>query len=262
MTSHRRVLAARFRMPLLGAAVAILACGREGATLPSGLPEASLGLVTFNDQPWNALAENGWGYLRRTASKDSDIVSDPTAPVSPPRALRIIFTTDMAADSEPGVHWIRLPAVREVYAGWAVRWSPNWACSPAGCGKIAFLHTEAEGTVYINYGDFGLTSNPKSISVNTLWAPYGQHVWPANRALTTITPGTWYWIEWYNRYSSSAAAGDGVMRWWVNGVLNGEYDDVRFPSGGFVQFEFAPTRQNPPPVEQYMYVDHTRLRIR
>ena len=160
----------------------------------------------------------------------SDIVSDPTAPVSPPQALRIIFTTDMARDSEPGVHWIGLPAVKEVYAGWSVKWSPNWACSPAGCGKIAFFHTAAEGEVYIGYGDFGRTSNPKTISVNTLWAPYQQRVWPANRALTTINPGTWYRIEWYQKYASSASAADGVMRWWVDGVLNGDYGGVRFPS--------------------------------
>src|SRR5438128_3400343 len=214
-------------MSMLGVAVTVLACGREGATLPSGLPGAesplrgSLGLAPFNDQPWNGLTGNGWRYLRRTASKDSDIVSDPTAPVSPPQALRIIFTTDMARDSEPGVHWIGLPAVKEVYAGWSVKWSPNWACSPAGCGKIAFFHTAAEGEVYIGYGDFGRTSNPKTISVNTLWAPYQQRVWPANRALTTINPGTWYRIEWYQKYASSASAADGVMRWWVDGVLNG-----------------------------------------
>jgi hypothetical protein len=47
------------------------------------------------------------------------------------------------------------------------------------------------------------------------------------------------------------------MRWWVNGVLNGAYTDVRFPGCCFQQFEFAPTLQNPPPAEQYMYIDHT-----
>jgi hypothetical protein len=270
MIALHRLFAPALHGSIVSVALAVLACGREGAPLRPDLCELTaepprhepLGLVPFNDQPWDRVAEHDWSYLRRTASKDSDIVVDATAPVSSPQALRMIFTTDMARDTEPGVHWIRLPSVKEVYAGWSVKWSRNWACSPAGCGKIAFFHTAAERSAYINYGDFGRTSNPHTISINTQWAPYGQRVWPANRALTTITPGTWYRIEWYIKYASHASAADGVMRWWVNGVLNGAYDDVRFPSGGFVQFEFAPTLQNPPPAEQYMYVDHTVLSIR
>jgi hypothetical protein len=168
----------------------------------------------------------------------------------------------MRRDTEPGVHWIGLPEVREVYAGWSVKWSPNWTCSPAGCGKVAFFRTPGEGVVYMNYGDFGRTSNPKSISVSTHWASHDERVWPANRALTTITPGSWHRIGWYHKYPSSSSNADGVMRWWVDGVLNGEYTDVRFPNSGFTQFEFAPTLQNPPPAEQYMYIDHTQISIR
>ena len=49
-------------------------------------------------------------------------------------------------------------------------------------------------------------------------------------------------------------AADGVIRWWVDGVLNGNHFDVRFPPAGqgFQQFEFAPTVQIPAPAEQYM----------
>lgn len=249
--------------------IAIGACGHDGTpvhpadgglslTSPlQGLP----GLVSFNEQSWDTIEGNGWNYLRRTASRSSDIVSDSAAPVSSSTVLRMIFTTDMARDSEPGVHWVRLPIIREVYASWSVKWSPDWKCSPAGCGKIAFLRTEDEGTVYINYGDFGRTANPRTISVNTQWAPYGQRVWTANRTATTIVPGTWYRIAWYQKYSSRQSAADGVIRWWVDDVLNGEYTDVRFPHAGFVQFEFAPTLQDPPPLEQYMYIDHTHISI-
>jgi hypothetical protein len=229
------------------------------------LPGPSAGapaLPAFNDQPWSTLTGDGWSYLRRTASKDSDIVVDATAPASAPEALRIVFTTDMAPDSEPGVHWIRLPGVREVHVAWLVKWSRNWTCSPAGCGKIAFLRTEGEGNAYINYGDFGRGGHPRAIAVDTQWAPYGERVWPANRAATAVTPGRWYRMEWYLRHPSAPAAADGVMQWWVDGALNGDYTDVRFPPGGFVQFELAPTLQHPPPAEQYMYLDHVRISVR
>jgi len=59
-----------------------------------------------------------------------------------------------------------------------------------------------------------------------------------------------------------AGAGDGILRWWVDGVLNGAYCNVSFPANGtgFQQFEFAPTIQIPPRAEQYMYIDHTSIR--
>ena len=55
-------------------------------------------------------------------------------------------------------------------------------------------------------------------------------------------------------------ANDGIIRWWVNGVLNGDYRNVPYPAiRGFVEFQHAPTLQNPPPAEQYMYIDHTHV---
>jgi hypothetical protein len=270
MIAPPRLFAATLRISIVAVALTVLACEREGTPLRPGLSALSIerstddvpGLARFNEQAWDEINGEGWSYLRRRASKDSDIVTDETSPISASNALRIIFTPDMGRDGEPGVHWIALPAVREVYAAWSVKWSPNWTCSPAGCGKIAFLRSRGEGVVYINYGDFGRTPNPKTISLNTHWAPYGDRVWPANRTLTTIAPGAWYRIGWYCKYPSSLSGADGIMRWWVNGTLNGEYTDVRFPYGGLTQFEFAPTLQNPPPVEQYMFIDHTLISIR
>jgi len=169
--------------------------------------------------------------------------------------VRIIFTPDMRPNTEPSVHWIGLPFVNAVYAAWSVRLSPNWTSSPAGGGKITFLHTPM-GQVYTGF--FGSTA-PHHVSVNTEWAPYGQLIWDPNVTTTPVTYDRWYRIEWYMKWESVPGAGDGVMRWWVNGVLNGDYSNVRYPIGGFSQFEFAPTLQNPPPQEQYMYVGHTYI---
>jgi hypothetical protein len=232
-------------------------------TLPAAAPGAPwpnrpAAFVTISDEPWNLLSANGWNYLRRTASKASDIVADSSAPFSLPNALRIIFTPDMARDSEPGVHWIGLsPRPREIFTGWWMKLSSNWRPSPAGGGKITFLWAaDGQGQVYSNVGG---PSAPHRININTEWAPYGQRFWEPNVSATPIAYGQWYRIEWYLKWESSAGAGDGIMRWWVNGVLNGDHRTVRFPSCCFQQFEFAPTLQNPPPAEQYMYIDHTHV---
>ena len=212
------------------------------------------GFRPVSDVDWATLKPKDWDYLRRTSSKHDDICQD-SGGGGMRSALRIIFTPDMRPNTEPSVHWIGLPFVNAVYAAWSVRLSPNWTSSPAGGGKITFLHTPM-GQVYTGF--FGSTA-PHHVSVNTEWAPYGQLIWDPNVTTTPVTYDRWYRIEWYMKWESVPGAGDGVMRWWVNGVLNGDYRNVRYPIGGFSQFEFAPTLQNPPPQEQYMYVGHTYI---
>ncbi|HEU4891293.1 MAG TPA: hypothetical protein VFT47_07070 [Vicinamibacterales bacterium] len=245
-------------------AVAALACDR-GSMSPSAntvLLEPT-GLKQLNEQSWNALSDKNWSYLRRTSAKDADIVSDPDAPSSPDRVLRIIFTPDMPRDTEPSVHWISLPEPREVHARWWIKLSSNWTGSPAGACKMTFLWPSPGGHGQV-YSALIRSSEPHSVIVNTEWAPYGQKIWESNWNATPIYYGRWYRIDWHVRWSTAPGAADGLLRWWVDGVLNGNHFDVVFPAGAtaFHQFEFAPTIQIPPPAEQYMYIDHVSVRGR
>jgi hypothetical protein len=221
-------------------------------------PNKPAGFVTLNDQPWNQVVGNGWNYLRRTASKDATIATDATAPLSPANALRMIFTTDMPANTEPGVHWMSLPGVREVYTGWWIKMSPNWSCSPAGCGKMTFLFASGGANVYttILNPDSGL-GPPFRVGMRPQWGGYDLNFLP-NVTTTWIQPGEWRRIEFYFKWETTpGVSGDGIFRWWVDGVLNGNYTNIRYPADSFIEFQYAPTLQNPPPAEQYMYVDHT-----
>jgi hypothetical protein len=222
-------------------------------------PNEPSGFVQVNDQPWNLLTGNAWNYLRRAASKNADIVTDTSAPFSPLNVLRMIFTTDMGSDREPGVHWMSLPGLKEVYTAWWLKVSPNWNCSPAGCGKMTFLFATGGGNVYttILNPDSGM-GPPFRVGLRPQWGGYDFNLTP-NVTTTLISPGEWRRIEFYYKYESSPGAGDGIIRWWVDGVLNGNYTNIRYPTEGFVEFQYAPTLQNAPPAEQYMYIDHTRV---
>jgi len=252
----------------LAVAIAAAACGCDPAapsstSMPGGTLLAPTGLPPVTEQSWDTMTANGWNYLRRTSTKGADIVADPDAPFSPDRVLRIIFTPDMQRDSEPSVHWIALATATEVHAGWWMKLSPNWVSSPAGACKITFLLTAPNGQGQVYSALYG-SKAPHHVGINTEWAPYGQKVWSPNMTTTPLGYGQWHRIDWYARWASAPDRADGVMRWWVDGVLNGNYFDVRFPSAGqgFQQFEFAPTVQVPAPAEQYMYVDHSFVRAR
>jgi subtilisin family serine protease len=225
-------------------------------------PNDPLSFLTASDQPWNSLTGNGWNWLRRTASKDPNIFADATAPFSASNTLRMIFTTDMQRDTEPSVHWLSLPGIKEVYTGWWMKMSPNWECSPAGCGKVTFLFTNGAGQVYTGiYHSADGGGPPYRIAANTEWAPYGQRIWYPNVVTTPVSPGEWHRIEFYYRWETvPGVSGDGIIRWWVDGVLNGNHTNVQYPAASFVEFQYAPTLQNPPSAEQYLYIDHTRVR--
>jgi hypothetical protein len=232
----------------------LTACGRANQqrleTAPDSVP---LTVSPLSDQSWGAPMGEGWSYSRRSGSRDDGMVTDAAAPFGEQEILQIVFTPDMRPDSEPGVHWIPLPKVKEVMAEWWMKLSPNWSPSPAGGGKIAFLWApQGRGQMYT--GLFG-SESPHRISVNTEWEPYGQKIWDPNTTRTPIVYDRWYQISWYAKWPTKTG-GAGSMKWWVDGVLNGNYSNVVFPANvmGFEQFEFAPTLQNPPRAEQYMYI--------
>ena len=218
--------------------------------------------MTVNDQPWDLMTGNGWNYLRRGSSKDDGIVVDAGAPLSPLNELRIVFTPDMPANTEPSVHWMGVNSLTEVYTGWWMKVSPNWTCSPAGCGKMTFLFASGGGNVYttiLNPSD-SAQGPPFRVGLRPQWGGYDLNILP-NVATTLIYPGEWHRIEFYYKWETTpGVSGDGIIRWWVDGVLNGNHTNIRYPvSPGFVEFQYAPTLQNPPPAEQHMYIDHTRL---
>jgi len=242
-------------------AVIVLASQPDARSLerdgPPSLPAsvAARNLRPLTDQPWQRLMGDSWNYLKRSSSNDAGIVADATAPFSPPEVLRIAFSPALEADRDPSVHWIGLPFVAEVYATWWIKLSPNWTPNPAGGGKMSFLWPpQGNGVLYSNIGG---SSAPHRINIVTTWPAYGYKFWDPNVATTPVSYDRWYRIEWYVKWESSPGAGDGIIRWWVNDTLNGDYSNVNFPTCCLLQFEFAPTMQLAPPAEQYMYIDHT-----
>jgi hypothetical protein len=225
----------------------------------TGWPNEPAGFVQFSDQPWNAVTGNGWNYTQRTASKPSDIFTDLTAPFSAQNTLRMIFTTDMGANTEPGAHYKSLPNAKELYVGYWIKVSPNWKCSPAGCGKITFFMPPSGAGVM--YGNLAGVNGLHYIHMTTTDFPGGFTEWMPNVVKTDVLDNQWYRVEMHMKWDSSLGAGNGIIRWWVNGTLNGNYTNVSYPANSWTEFLFAPTLQNPPPAEQYMYFDHTYLSL-
>ena len=58
----------------------------------------------------------------------------------------------------------------------------------------------------------------------------------------TITLGVWHRLEILQRYPTSSSSNDGIFRWWIDGVLCGNYTNVGWSTGStYDELRFAPT---------------------
>jgi hypothetical protein len=90
----------------------------------------------------------------------------------------------------------------------------------------------------------------------------GQRLDP-NIDTSVVSLGAWHRIEIYAKYSSADSA-NGVLKWWVDGQLNGEYANLKMaPDSGFRYLQFAPTyggnTGDTKLQTDYFWFDHTHV---
>lgn len=88
-----------------------------------------------------------------------------------------------------------------------------------------------------------------------------------NVATTPIYPGQWYTIETYVKASSCETCRDGIVRWWVNGTLNGNYTNMNYGTGVVNEWVWANTWDGTPngngccaTRDWHHYVDHILIK--
>lgn len=220
------------------------AARRAGAAAPAWRDEPG-GLPLLSDEPFDKLDENGWHMTRRESKGGSSVSlsTDSGAPVSPPGVLQFTYGIGFPGGYAPGVEaFDPHPPVREAFFG--LWWKPSdpWQ-NHAGSdvNKIAFLYP-GEGL-----GDVALImfkAGPGyTLQVLPEFSTTGdvRRLEP-NLTATPVALGAWHQIEWYVKYASGDSSRDGVTAWWLDGIPQGRYTDLRTPPGpGFIEFQIAPT---------------------
>jgi uncharacterized protein YjdB len=212
---------------VVGTAVVYVA----GDTPPSGpWPNEPAGFTNLADQPWSALG-GVWELLWGTAH----LQLDPTAPGSPPSTLQVDFPVGFVGGEAPGTEAVGLPAVRQVYVGiWWMASNP-WQGHPSNSNKVQYLFTGEDGSMAMIM--YGPPQGPFEMRVFPDW--HGQWLTP-NVADVKVTLGQWHRIEWLVAYGPSNDPPSGIVRWWMDGVLIGDYANVRLSSTPLIQYKMAP----------------------
>src|SRR5258708_5600850 len=205
-------------------------------------PHEPAGLSVLSDEPFNRLTENGWRVAQRQRVNGSGVslVTDSTAPFSPPSVLQFTYAPGFVGGAEPGAEYYDAPAPqRDTYLG--LWWKPSnpWQNhDDSGVNKIAFLYMSGGATIVLIMfkSDSGYTLQvvPEFSGDTRRLAP--------NVTATPVVLGAWHRVEWHVKYSSSDALRDGHTEWWLDGVLQGKYTDLRTPpDSGVREYQLAPT---------------------
>jgi len=199
--------------------------------------------------------------------------TDPGAPLSPPNVGQWRYPVGFVAGEAPAVMYRPLDPTREMYFTYAWKASNPWQGHPSGANEISFVIADNNIFVVQMKGDPG---GPYNLMVTAEFTtsnghlansegddPGARHLWGNVNGNYVVTPGQWYQIEGYFRMSTTSTSRDGILRWWVNGTLVGDYTTVNFDAGNpFYEFHFSPTWGGiggTKTEEDYFWYDHVRL---
>ena len=193
------------------------------------------GLRTWVDTPITAFTGNGWGIVNPNGY--ATVVADAGAPLSPPNIGQWRYPSGFAGGQAPATMFHRLPSgFDEGFVG--VWWKPSnpWQGHSTFVNKIYFLLGGMCGNLVPSM--YGPPGGPYQLRVAPEWGSNWSWLTP-NVNPIPLGLGSWHKIELYFKYNTP---GNGIVRWWMDGTLIGDYANISFPSSGcFAEFQFSPT---------------------
>jgi hypothetical protein len=231
-----------------------------------------------NDRPFDSNVENGW--LDR-GDRNFSIVIDSTAPRSAPNVGQARYPVGLPSGSGPINTWIMFPpGLRTLYVCYWIKMSSNWTAMSQATKSVFFhigspnntarVYSALRGTptmqAEIDFQAMGTRSNSPGapIQQQISWNGYPNQ----NTGSAVIARGQW--AKWeVILQANTPGQFDGEARWWLNGVLVGQYTGIGFsgPTEAGPMNEWRGIAWNPTwggggaPVaaDQYMWIDHFHL---
>lgn len=222
-------------------------------------PNEPAGSTEVTNQPFDVIASLGWNLVGDIGGNVT-VATDASAPMSAPNVLQFRYPAGFTGGTSPGTVYRSLPSVRRVYVGMWWKVSNPWQPHSAG-DKLQYLFTSANGSLFmIMYQDPVTGSGPYRMRVyNQLSTSPGVYLMP-NVNDVTISIGEWHRIEWLVDYAADPS--QGVVQWWIDGKLVGDYRNVNFPNADLTEHKIAPVWGGVGETKiqtDYVWYDHVRI---
>ena len=200
------------------------------------------GASVVMDCPFNSVS--GCGILDVYSS--SQIISDGTAQVS---ASNVMKSTLYAGNSTGGMqlNYAIPKTYREMFVGLMWRTNPQFQ-GRSGGNKLFFMRGPDSIGVFVIQGGLSTGSGPlvwvhNSSSLNNSHVcstDLGLLCYP-NASSGLVQRGVWTKIEAYIKASTTNTSRDGIVRWWINGVLAGNYTNINYAGAGLNEWIWTET---------------------
>ena len=182
--------------------------------------------------------------------------TDATAPLSPSSVLQNV-NSPTCHQGCAGVLWRHLNNLNEVYIGFWWHMNSDFEGAGVYTNKLFFVKTDDMNSFMGAYGPPGSASfqmrfnsqnNAGIITCHMAGtqqpctSTQGGWIFPIfNTGQAYLVKNTWNRIEMYGKRSTSRTSRDGVLKYWLNGVLIGSWTDMNWGNGGFTTFMITHT---------------------
>jgi|CXWL01.1.fsa_nt_gi hypothetical protein len=235
-------------------------------------PNEPPGLTVITDNPFTALSGSGWNTGYNTGQ--CNIIADGTAPLSPSSALQMVRPVGQTGGCKT---YYATSFGTSVYM--AAKWKPSnpfWGWANLSNKLFMMFSTSADGqpasTWFEMFG--GQQGGPYWPGINLEYPGVNNcHLYQGGGSCTgpgpvvlhgnvVATLGQWHTLEVYLQKGTSETSRNGIVRWWVDGILAGNYTTANHPAGAFNEFNIGPSWDSGDPTQRTVDShewDHVRI---
>ncbi|MGH7532293.1 MAG: Ig-like domain-containing protein [Gemmatimonadales bacterium] len=232
-------------------------------------PNEPSGMTLYNDQPWST-----WGawQLNDNQSGNSILSTVSDAPFSPSGVFEDIFPVGTPgggggiSPGRPDFYFPTSSMPTEVYVGLWAKLSNPYQPHSSGVQKLMYITDNNDISFSALWLEIYGTQAPMRVSMVDQFTVACPTVrFDPNVTQTPINPGEWHRYEVDFKMASSPSANDGVMRVWVDGVLNISATNVCSLGAGSSRLErvalsgmWGGAGDSKTEID-YLWYDHTRV---
>lgn len=218
-------------------------------------PNEPSAYTVLSDQPWDLLTSLSWILQFGVATIGLDLA----APLSPPNVLTEVYAAGFQGGTAPGTETYGVGSVHALYVGQWWKASNPWQGHNSNVNKIQFVFLgDGSDMPMVMYGSPG---GPYELRVIPQFAGQSSNWLTPNVNHVPVQLGTWHRIEWLVVEQTQTNPPNGIIRWWLDGQLIGDYNNVLFPAP-ITEFKISPTWGGVTDVKtetDYFWFDHTHL---